>query len=130
MPRRLISAFVSRIARVHGLGRRKLAVLVIQVRNAVGGDLAGQFAGRVSPHAVGHHEQVAAVAVQIGRVGDHLGQRVLIRRAAHADVAQVGNLQARHKAHRCRLSLVANPTERSARGSPKLPYSTALHSLE
>ena len=44
-----------------GLGRRELAILVIEVRHAVGRQLAGQLARRVGPHAVGHHQQVAAL---------------------------------------------------------------------
>ena len=44
------------------LARRQVAPLVVGVRNVVGGELAGQFAGGVGAHAVGHDEQVAAAA--------------------------------------------------------------------
>ena len=59
---------------LQGLRGGELAVLVIEVRHAVGGQLAGQLAGRVGAHAVGHHQQVPALGECLGRLGQQ--QRV------------------------------------------------------
>ena len=86
------------------LGRRKLGVLAIEVRHAFDGQLAGQLAGRMSSHAVGHHQQMAAGLKQLRRIGGQQRVRILIRRAAHADVGQGCELHADRRSHRCRLS--------------------------
>ena len=68
-------------------GRIQIAELEIRVRDVVDGELAGQLAGRVGAHAVGDHQQVPARGPGRHVVGDHHRQRVLIVRAAHAQVA-------------------------------------------
>jgi hypothetical protein len=73
-----------------GGDRAVLGMLGIDVRNAVGGHLAGQLAHRVGPHAVGDEKNMAAgaellgVARRQGRVG------VLVVAAANPNVGQAG----------------------------------------
>ena len=69
------------------LARRQVGPLLVGVRNVVGGDLAGEFAGGVGAHAVGHDEEVAARSPVAVVAGERHGERVLIAGAPHPDVA-------------------------------------------
>ena len=90
-----LAAFVNRgigglDGAAHGLGGSAVGELAIRVGNALAGHLAGQLAGGMCAHAVGHHEQVAA-AIPIDVVAGQVhGERVLVVGAPQADVAQRG----------------------------------------
>ncbi len=76
-----------------GVGGAAVEQLVIGVRHAVAGQFAGQFAGGVGAHAVGHHKDVAALApvALVARQGD--ANAVLIVGAPQANVAEHGVLE-------------------------------------
>ena len=80
--------------RENGLGRRLVQPLPIDQGDGVGGHLAGQLAGRMGPHAVGHHEEVAPL-LEIGLAsGQDRRVGVLVVGAPKAHVAQRGVFQA------------------------------------
>jgi hypothetical protein len=56
--------------------------------HAISRQLTGQLAGSVRSHAVGHHEEVPARLEQFRSVGRQQRMRILIRRAAHADIGK------------------------------------------
>ena len=65
-----------------------VGVLGIDVRDAVGGQLAGQLADGVRAHAVGHQENVAAAALLLQVAGRQGRVGVLVVTAPHAHVGQ------------------------------------------
>jgi len=62
----------------NGLGGRLIEQFAVVQRDDVGGHFAGQFARRVSPHAVGHHEDVAALAKVVLAPRQHHGVGILV----------------------------------------------------
>ncbi len=87
------------MARCRASGGRHVVVLVVAVGNPRDGHLAGQLAGRVCPHAVGHHEQMSRPLPSLHVAGQHDGVGVLICRPPQADIADFGVLQAVFPVH-------------------------------
>ncbi len=71
-------------------GRFQFIVLAVGQGDVVHGQLAGQFPGRMSPHAVGHHEEVPPllIVVKIRRQHDIPG--ILVILPAHTDISDGG----------------------------------------
>ena len=61
-----------------GVGRGAIRELLIRQRHGIDGQFAGQFAGGVGPHPVGHHVQVPPLLKRGHAAGDRHGHRVLI----------------------------------------------------
>ena len=81
-----------------GQRRGIFGALLVDLRNAVGGNGASQLARGMGTHAVGHYEQPAAIAELLRARRQH-GLGVLIARAAATDVGAVAIDQARDFSH-------------------------------
>ena len=75
---------------LNGVERRLVGRLVVGERDEVRGHFAGQLAGSMGAHPIGHHEQMAAPQpfVLFGSYDDD--ERILVVRAAQSYVAGGG----------------------------------------
>ena len=76
-----------------GLGRL-VGQLVVGMLHGIDGHLARLLAGRVGPHAVGHHEQMAPALEFVAVAGQPACQGVLIVGAPQAQIGNLNVLQA------------------------------------
>ena len=88
-------------------GRRQIVVLVVAVSDPGNSHLAGQLAGRVSPHSIGDDKQVPAPLPFGLIVGQHDGVRILVCGSPHPDVRDHGMPEAVFPIHHVYLTRAA-----------------------
>ena len=92
-------ALASTKARAQGVDRPLRGVLLVDVRDDVGGLLAGLLADGVGAHAVGDEEEVAALPPALVVAGELDGVAVLVVAAPDAHVGQAGVLDLVESCH-------------------------------